>query len=48
MYIENQKIINTYKGHSNFVNSVAFDGNANIVSGSQDETIIIWNTDFDP
>lgn len=43
--IESGEIINTLKGHTHAVNSVAFspDGQE-IVSGGDDKTIICWNT----
>ena len=39
------KLISTLNGHTSYVYSVAILPNGNIVSGSYDKTIKIWNSE---
>ena len=45
--VESQTVIATFEGHSECVNSVAFNHNGTILaSGSEDKTIKLWNVEF--
>ena len=41
--VENDHVICTYEGHTNFVNCVAKLTDTTFVSGSEDMTLKLWN-----